>query len=286
MQILFICIHLKLDLLVESFLHFLNQEHFFTPNGASFSRKDISKRIRKLFVFLEKIANRMGGQVVCVSRSEMESFRQIGITSIYINNGIPISEQQVVASTKEFVVITVGRITHQKNPKSFNELATKFIDFEGVKFVWVGDGELRGTLISENIEITGWLNKDQVFERMKNADVYLSTALWEGLPFAVLEAMTLSLPLVLLDAIGNQDLVRKNINGFLFREPTEGFEFLKMLKDDQGKRQKLGNNSFKLLQESFDVDQMIAKYDKIYSASDEEYIQIINEFPIGLSQIV
>ena len=52
-----------------------------------------------------------------------------------------------------FTVYTLGRICYQKNPTLFNEIAEALPD---VKFIWIGDGELREQLTSKNIEITGW----------------------------------------------------------------------------------------------------------------------------------
>ena len=68
--------------------------------------------------------------------------------------------QEIIDKTEKvehsFTVYTLGRICYQKNPTLFNEIAESLPD---VKFVWIGDGELRDQLTSENIEITGWADR-------------------------------------------------------------------------------------------------------------------------------
>ena len=45
-----------------------------------------------------------------------------------------------------------------------------------MKFVWIGDGELRDQLTSENIEITGWADRSTAIRYAVNADVFFYQA--------------------------------------------------------------------------------------------------------------
>ncbi|MBK6979684.1 MAG: glycosyltransferase [Cytophagaceae bacterium] len=80
-------------------------------------------------------------------------------------------------------ILTSGRISSQKNPSLFNAIALSFKDYPQVSFVWVGEGELSHCLTANNITITGWVSKEETNKYYSVADIYLSTALWEGLPF-------------------------------------------------------------------------------------------------------
>ena len=84
--------------------------------------------------------------------------------------------QEIIDKTEKvehsFTVYTLGRICYQKNPTLFNEIAESLPD---VKFVWIGDGELRDQLTSENIEITGWADRSTAIRYAVNC----STVGWK-----------------------------------------------------------------------------------------------------------
>lgn len=91
----------------------------YTPNGAPFLARD--NRIKQLlYKQLELIGNSFGGKVVCVSASEAEAYRQLGIDATYINNGTNVSvlksSFEPLTQTNTFVIAFSGRIQSQKNP--------------------------------------------------------------------------------------------------------------------------------------------------------------------------
>ncbi len=189
----------------------------YTPNGAPFLVRN-SRIKRMLYKQLELIGDSFGGKVVCVSASEAEAYRNLGIEASYINNGTSLTNTHHVnhATSHKFVIAFSGRILAQKNPKRFNEIAQHFLPYTEVEFVWVGDGADRHLLSSPNIRITGWLSETDAKKELAQASLYLSTADYEGLSFAVLEAMALGKPLILSNCIGNKDIIRYGVNGDLY----------------------------------------------------------------------
>ncbi|TWI83677.1 glycosyltransferase involved in cell wall biosynthesis [Lacibacter cauensis] len=189
----------------------------YTPNGAPFLVKD-SRIKRLLYKQLELIGHSFGGKVVCVSASEAEAYRNLGIEATYINNGTSSLKQVRNADNNEgkFIIAFSGRILAQKNPKRFNEIAEHFLAYPQVEFVWIGDGADRYLLSSSNIRITGWLLEEDVKKELSKASLYLSTADYEGLSFGVLDAMSLGKPLILSNCTGNKDIIRYGVNGDLY----------------------------------------------------------------------
>jgi glycosyltransferase involved in cell wall biosynthesis len=190
----------------------------YTPNGAPFLVRD-SRIKRMLYKQLELIGDSFGGKVVCVSASEAEAYRNLGIEASYINNGTSVtSTQQIhpVTDNNKFIIAISGRILAQKNPKRFNDIAQHFLPYNHVEFVWIGDGADRNLLSSPNIRITGWLTETEAKKELAQASLYLSTADYEGLSFAVLEAMALGKPLILSNCTGNKDIIRYGVNGDLY----------------------------------------------------------------------
>ena len=64
----------------------------------------------------------------------------------------------------------------------FNRIAESFPEW---KFIWIGDGDLRSELTASNIEITGWMDREEATEQLARADVFLIPSLCEGLPVAL-----------------------------------------------------------------------------------------------------
>ncbi|HNP17398.1 MAG TPA: glycosyltransferase [Fulvivirga sp.] len=236
----------------------------YTPNGAPFLRLDISVFKRKIFVGLEKLGNVLGGQVICCSKSESLEYLRIGIDCTYINNGTIIDKKEKIVHSK-IVVGSVGIATFQKNPIQFNEIARAFEDNNNVEFIWVGGGHLVGQLNSSNVRVTGWLDTSQTEEWLKKIDIYLSCSLWEGLPFAVLEAMNTQCCLLLSNCVGNRDLVRQGDNGYLFDNSNEGVSRLTELVKDREQLENFGINSFNYCKEWFDIKNTAKQYESIYT---------------------
>lgn len=90
-----------------------------------------------------------------------------------------------------------------------------FKDDTRVRFLWIGDGELRNEIQeNEQVQVTGWVTPNEVQHYLNQIDVYISTSLWEGLPLSVLEAMNCGKPLLLSDCVGNVDTVKMGTMDF------------------------------------------------------------------------
>ncbi|MDR1073992.1 MAG: glycosyltransferase, partial [Treponema sp.] len=178
----------------------------YTPHGASFIRTDIGFFNRWFYQFLEKLGGKFGGIIVACGRSEAELYKNMADQVIVISNGVPITrsvEEKFVAlqnPEEETIVMFTGIANVQKNPELFNAIAASL---SGVRFYWVGDGPLRSKLVSPNITVTGWKDKDTVNGCLDRCLVYLATSKWEGLPYGVVEAMASGCALLVSDVYGN-----------------------------------------------------------------------------------
>lgn len=239
----------------------------YAPHGATFLRKDVSRLARTAFATIEKAVSVFPAKVVGVSKSEADAYRKIGIRANHVNNGkfFPESHRKAIKENI-FTVVTTGRAMRQKNPALFNQIASAFTDNAQVQFIWIGDGNERNFLSSSNIKITGWVEKAEVENNLRNADLYISTALWEGLSYAVLEAMSMHLPLLLTDCPGNNDLVENGINGFLYKYPAQAIDFINQYLNNKELLHTHGAASYNMLQTNFSVEQMAQGYREVYSS--------------------
>jgi glycosyltransferase involved in cell wall biosynthesis len=251
------------------FNHAYRSKIIYTPNGLYFIRRDLSRVKRLSFGILEYIAGKCSGQIIGVSLSESKALEDIGLRATFINNGVIPWKDGTTSLRKfdKFTIVTVGRISEQKNPASFRHIAETFKDDPNIEFIWVGEGQLSEMISSvKNIKITGWLDTEKVKEILCRSHLYLSTALWEGLPFAVLEAMNASLALVLSNCVGNVDLIRDNPqNGIIFEnEQVAVTQIRKMVKQPQIVLQ-LGKASLEFLKERFNSKNMVDCYNIEYN---------------------
>lgn len=126
--------------------------------------------------------------------------------------------------SRDMVVGFLGRLDHEKNVRA---LATAARDLPaGVRFRFVGDGELRPELERDlaeeiedgSVEFTGWVDHDQVpMELSKLRLLVLPSAPTEGLPTVILEAMGCGTPVYATPVSGVPDVVREDETGFLMR---------------------------------------------------------------------
>lgn len=239
----------------------------YTPNGAPFLGSE-SRISNYLYKKLEKLATGFGGQVVCCSPSEQEAYEMAGIDVLMINNGTRSKKNYVSKGTKKenqiFKIVTSGRIVNQKNPAMFNNIAAYFEEFNQFEFVWAGDGTERHLLTAKNIQVTGWLDQDDLNTIIASADLYISTATFEGLPFSVLEALALKKPVLLTDCVGNKDLVTKGLNGSVFGYDTEAINKILQFYNNKSMLTVMGEHSSQYCETTFGQADTYKGYKKLY----------------------
>lgn len=224
---------------------------FYSPHGYSFLRMDISILKQKFYKLIEKYSQSIfGGITIACGDTEYIYAKEIGQSKL-VRNGINIGLVEQYYSPINNNKLTfgiVGRITNQKNPKLFNNIALQFPKHQ---FIWIGDGELKHELTAPNIKITGWFfNSEEVFKELNNIDIFLQTSLWEGLPLALLEAMALKKPIVSTNVVGNKDIVVNNRNGYLFENIYELDPLIRNL-ENKDFRNNMGEEGHKICLEKF-----------------------------------
>ena len=164
----------------------------------------------------------------------------------------------------EFLVVTSARISHQKNPALFNQIARKFEHLPQFRFVWIGDGEDRNKLTAKNITVTGWLSPNASKRLVSDADVYLSTSNFEGLSFSVLEALALKKPVLLKDCVGNKDIVKNGLNGDLFETADGAVLKIMQYANNPGMLPLMGEYSNEFCRQEFNIKSTSVMYRNLY----------------------
>jgi glycosyltransferase involved in cell wall biosynthesis len=163
------------------------------------------------------------------------------------------------------VVCVTGRISCQKNPKLFNEIAELS---PHIKFIWIGEGELQSELKSSNIEVTGWVDRKTALEFVAKADFFILPSLWEGLPLSLLEAMYLKKICLVNDIIGNRDAIENGRNGFICHTSDEYVQRINQVLQNKCDRQSLTYQAHNDILKLYNTDIMATQYTKIYNQSN------------------
>lgn len=207
---------------------------FYTPHGYSFLMQNCNIGKRGIYWLAEVILAKRKCITICCGAGEYIEAKKIAKHVTVVNNGINIEEMQDILAQdrkverKQFTVFTLGRICQQKNPMLFNEIAEQLKD---VRFIWVGDGELRESLNAHNIEITGWLSRCEALRIANDADLFILTSEWEGMPLSIIEAMYMRKVCVISDISGNREIIKNKQNGYLCKTLPEYVEIIKEVKD-------------------------------------------------------
>jgi glycosyltransferase involved in cell wall biosynthesis len=119
--------------------------------------------------------------------------------------------------------LTVGRLSEQKGYRDIVPIVAQIVsEFPNVKFLWVGEGEERESLVKkvkkygveDYVLFLGY--RSDVPRLLKAADLFVFPTYYEGgQSFALAEAMAYGLPIVSSDASGIPEIVENKVHGLL-----------------------------------------------------------------------
>ncbi|MFM8322168.1 MAG: glycosyltransferase family 4 protein [Chloroflexota bacterium] len=120
------------------------------------------------------------------------------------------------------LVGTVGRLSRQKAPLDFVRMAgILHRRMPEVHFAWIGGGPLdaQARALAAELGLEHTLHfagqRADIPDLLGTLDCFVLTSLWEGLPIVLLEARAARLPVVASDILGNDEIVRPGVDGWL-----------------------------------------------------------------------
>ena len=166
-------------------------------------------------------------------------------------------------------IVTVGRLTTQKNHKMLIEAFSKICHKIDDDLIIYGDGEMKDELIdltfglnvSNRVHFPGTVS--DVPNTIKNAKLFVLSSDYEGMPNALIEAMTLGLPCISTDCPcgGPKTLFGDDKNGILVpvADADAMAEKMLYLLSDDSKRNELAANS-KAFSQKFYPDKIFGEW--------------------------
>ena len=257
----------------------------YTPHGFAFL--DGSPARRRGFLAVERILGLTTARVIGVSPTEAEvAWRRRVVPrerAVAIPNGIdpatmPTSADGVRARAEEGwdtspVVMTVARMTPQKDPSTWLRVAARIAASRSdVRFVWVWGGETAQEVrdeahrlgIADRVDFVGY--RPDARRLVAGANVFLLTSRFEGLPYSLIEALAVGVPVVATDVTGTRDVVRHGVTGLLSPAgDVEGLasHVLSMLRDPK-RAAALATAGREDVVQRFSIDTMVEATARVY----------------------
>jgi glycosyltransferase involved in cell wall biosynthesis len=164
----------------------------YTPHGYMFLMSSLPRRARSVARVLEWFVARRVALIGAVSAAEAANASGLGAPNVtVVHNGIEELDDPPESATLDGSgVVAAGRMSAQRQPY---EVARIFARLPaGTPTSWIGDcadPNAAAQLRELGTNLTGWLSREQVLERIANARVYLHWTAWDGHPLSVLEAI-------------------------------------------------------------------------------------------------
>ena len=180
-------------------------------------------------------------------------------------------------------ICSIGRPSYQKNTKLLvDAIVEAKKEIKDIKLLILGVGHYSPDLknitdlieengLTNNITLIPWLKRSETLGFLSRSRCYISTSRYEGLPYAILEAMSLSKPTVATNVDGNKDLIKHNITGYLVHENAKAIaEKIVKLYQDQKAFELMSENARKSFLENYQVKHTIKNLEDIYLTQVEK----------------
>ncbi len=215
---------------------------------------------------------------IAVSRSvkdfmiDSQISRSNKITVIY--NGIePAKRKVTIFKTKEIVLGTVGTLNYQKGIQYLIQAMPEIIrEYPKAKLVIIGEGYYKSSLkrlvkklkLENFITFKGFVK--EVEEELTNFDIYVQPSLSESFGLAIVQAMSLGLPVVATNTGGIPEVVTEGKSGILVElgKPEALADGILTLLRDHEKARNMGKLAAEDAKIKFNLNDMVKEVEKVY----------------------
>ena len=258
---------------------FVSAKVIYSPHAFSFLSFKGAKRM--IFYFLEYIARKWTDILLSVSFSEANrAIHEVGYEKNKVRvilNAIPVEDTLPFRNyNKCFEIGMIGRLTYQKNPFLFLELASKILEkFPNIQFSILGAGlcdhlsdDINAYLVEnklqKKIKILTWGDNNKSKNYLKGIDIFLMTSVFEGLPFSLVEAMASGIPCVVSKVDGNTDVIQNLENGLACLSIDEFHKKIELLIESEELRRKFGQAGYRHVKEVHEIKKNVKLLEELY----------------------
>lgn len=253
----------------------------YTPHAFSYLCTPSNLK-RWVFLKIERLT-RFKTYVLACSESEQEmAVRDVGYDrnhALVWHNAVPDAslEHGKEVDIQEPFGCYIGRPCYQKNPLFLLDVIKKVKDKGcNLKFILLGVGyhspeleamkaKMKKLDLEDSIKLEPWISHADCQEFVRKSLFYISTALYEGLPLAIVEAMSNGKAIIASDVVGNRDCVKDGENGYLLPLDADAYaEKIIQLVNGNELRKNMEKSSRDLFLKEFFIENRIKLLQELY----------------------
>ena len=182
-----------------------------------------------------------------------ETFPQTRDRIVIIPNATPVPTlPHSKAAGGAVRILFLGRVGPRKGVPQLVEALAAIADVPNWEAIIAGDGDVEQTEadiirlgLADRVKLTGWVGPDEVARLLSTGDILVLPSFNENLPMSVIEGMAAGLAIIATPVGAVEDIITSGETGLLVPvgevPPLSGA--LKSLVEDQGLRQRLGENA-------------------------------------------
>ncbi|NQX82851.1 MAG: glycosyltransferase family 4 protein [Flavobacteriaceae bacterium] len=279
------CKKYKIDVLHLHSSHALMLGHmvkWFIPNIKLVLTRRVGIPLKNNVITNYKYRSTALDKIVCISKGVSDVLEQSKLVDIEIihsridihkfENSKAISKEKIGIPNDSFVLGIVGAFTWGKGYDTLIEIMCGLKDkYSNIHLVSLGDGKLFDKIkveitkrgLQKNFHLLG--HKNNVGDYLKMFDVFILPAKSEGLGTSILDAQSVSLPVIASNVGGIPEIVKHNSNGLLIESGDyKGFtDAIIELYSDEKLRNRLSEQGVKDVVK-FHYKEMAREYDELY----------------------
>lgn len=250
-----------------------------TVHGVSARRGLLLNLAQSLYLnSIARLCFHKATKIICLTKSDCEEIsrycKTVDKISVIPNAVDPDSFRYEVASNNQ-LVFWAGRFVPEKGLDTFVQAAKIVHDsMPDVYFKMVGDGPLRPKIeklihqfgLRKNFILTGIVGRNEVAKLLTEPLIFLLTSRKEGLPTALLEAMSAGKAVVATNIPGVNEVVLDGINGVLAKadDPEDLAKKVLMLLQDVELARRLGASARQSIQTRYSWNSVIDRIENLY----------------------
>lgn len=201
------------------------------------------------------------------------------INAIILKNSVNTTNEIIIKSEKNINILFLAVLIERKGILDLIEAAklikdeNKLSNFK-LNFIIAGSGEeeqkcrdmVNSYELDNQFKFVGWVNGDQKKQLLKESNIFVLPSYNEGLPVAILEAMSYGIPVISTNVGSIEEAIKHEYNGFIHSPGDINMlkEYIVNLVVDSRKWNEFSENSKKIIDKEYDSKAYFKNIESIY----------------------